>query len=238
MIPGEALVALWAIQQLDSELDTLRTKTAEIPRKIEGLNLAASEEKQQLEAGRLRVVDLKKRYKLIEVDVKETDEKVNTKSAQLYGAKTNEIYKAFLKEIEGLQGSKRSQEDEMVGLMEELETAEAAVKRLEKESAAIEQETRERVATLERELRELEAAVAGRSAEREKLFAGLDKGMGGTYERIRKGKRGIAAVSVTGDRCNGCLIPIPPQTLIEVGRRDRLHFCEHCGRILVPPDIA
>jgi predicted nucleic acid-binding Zn-ribbon protein len=233
-----SLAAVWALQRLDSELDTLRRKAAEIPRKIEGLNLTVSDEKRQLEDTRNSIVEMKKRYKLLEVDVKEAEEKASAKSAQLYSAATNEMYKAFLKELEGLGVQKGKLEDQMIEVMEQLEKAERRVQALTREAATIEQETQQRVGTLQQELAELQAAMTVRENERQKLLADLDRNVANVYERIRKNKNGVGAVSLNGDRCNGCLSPLPPQLLLEVSKKDRLHFCEHCGRILVPPDIT
>jgi predicted nucleic acid-binding Zn-ribbon protein len=235
---AEILPLLWSIQRLDSELDTIKAKIAEIPRKIEGMLLAASDEKKQLEETHKNVADLKKRNKLIELDVKEIDEKIGARSTQLYATKTNELYKAFLKEIESLNAQKNKLEEEIISVMEGLEEAERKVRTLEKEAVAIEQETQERVRTLEQEKIELESALAARQAERANLAAQMDPGTMKLYERIRTSKKGIAVVSVAGQRCNGCLIPTPPQLMLEVAKQDRLHFCEHCGRILVPPEIA
>ncbi|MEO0108464.1 MAG: C4-type zinc ribbon domain-containing protein, partial [candidate division WOR-3 bacterium] len=180
----------------------------------------------------------KKRYKLLEIDIREYDEKINSKSGQLFSTKSNEIYKALLKEIENLRNAKQAREEQMIEIMEQLERAEEKVVSLEREVVNIEQETSERVATLERELGELQAAVAKRETERAAVLASLDRTVAGVYERIRRNKRGAAAVGVSGERCNGCLNPIPPQLLIEVSKKDRLHFCEHCGRILIPPDLT
>ena len=235
---AENLISLWAIQRLDSELDTLRGKVAEIPRKIEGLNLAVSDEKQQLEETRKHIRDLKVGYKEMEIDVKEADEKINAKSAQIYSAKTNEMYKAFIKEIDALRAGKNKVEERMIEIMEDLEKSEAKVKLLEKETVNIEDETTDRVKTLERELGELKQAVETRETDRRQLIATMDSQMVRVYERIRLSKKGVAVVSVANNRCNGCINPLPPQLMLEVGKKDRLYFCEHCGRILVPPDLA
>jgi predicted nucleic acid-binding Zn-ribbon protein len=232
------LIGLWALQRLDSELDTLRVKVEEIPRKIQGMNLTVSDEKQELEACKKKIVELKKEYKLAEVDIKEADGQIGAKSAQLYSAKTNEQYKAFLKEIEHLRQTKSSQEEKMITLMEQLEQSEARVNVLEREVKAVEGETVDRVKTLERELKELQQAVATREEERVKVHEGIDRDVVPVYERIRKSKHGVAVVSAGNDRCGGCLNPLPPQMILEIGKKDRLYFCEHCGRILLPSDLT
>ena len=232
------LNGLWTLQRLDSELDTLRVKVEEIPRKIQGMNLTVSDEKQELEECKKKIVDLKKDYKLAELDIMEADQQVGAKSSQLYSAKTNEQYKAFLKEIEHLRHTKSAGEERMIVLMEHLEQAEARVKTLEHEVKDVEGETVERIRTLERELKEFQQAITTREEERVRAVEGIDKDIVTVYERIRKNKRGVAVVSAGNDRCGGCLNPLPPQVTVEIGRKDRLHFCEHCGRILVPPDLT
>lgn len=232
------LNGLWTLQRLDSELDTLRVKVEEIPRKIEGLNLTVSAEKQELEECRKKIIDFKKNYKLAEVDIKEADGQIAAKSGQLYSAKTNEQYKAFLKEIEHLRKTKSAGEEKMIVLMEQLEQAEARAKALEHEVKDVEGETVERIRTLERELNEFRQAIATREEERVKAREEIDQDIVTVYERIRKNKRGVAVVSAASNRCGGCLNPLPPQMTVEIGKKDRLHFCEHCGRILVPPDLT
>jgi predicted nucleic acid-binding Zn-ribbon protein len=235
---AENLITLWAVQRLDSELDTLRGKVTEIPHKIEGLNLTVSDERRQHEEMTRHIMDLKKRYKLIEVDVKENEERINAKSGQLYSAATNEMYKAFIKEIESLRVAKNKLEEQMIEIMEDLEKSEAKVKVLQKEVVSIEGETGERITTLSRELDELKQAVMSREADRKALAEAMDPQMLRVYERIRQSKGGIAVVSIANNRCNGCINPLPPQLILEVGKKTRLHFCEHCGRILVPPDVT
>jgi len=232
------LSGLWTLQRLDSELDTLRVKVEEIPRRIQGMNLTVSDEKTELEECRKKIVNLKKDYKLAEVDVKETEQQIGAKSTQLYSAKTNEQYKAFLKEIEHLRHTKSAAEEKMIVQMEQLEQAEARAKVLEREVKDVEGETVGRVQTLERELGELQQAITVREQERATALTGIDKDVVGVYERIRKSKRGVAVVSAGNNRCNGCLNPLPPQLILEIGKKDRLYFCEHCGRILIPTDLT
>jgi len=40
-------------------------------------------------------------------------------------------------------------------------------------------------------------------------------------------------VAITGEICVGCRVDIPPQTYIELRRRERIVTCGRCNRILV-----
>jgi uncharacterized protein len=224
---------LWALQQLDTELRTLTEKLSQLPSRVNDLKKAAAAIKAELDQAKVDIIDHKKQYKLCEVDLKGTEEKVAGYSVQLYSAKTNEQYKAFLKEIEAQKKQKNSIEDRMIVLMEETEALDRKVKANEKESTELDAETIRKVEMLENEQKELEAAIAVRKQQRETTAAAIPAELLKRYERVRASKGGIAVATVRKERCSGCLSPIPAQRIVEVDRQDRLYLCEACGRILI-----
>ena len=59
------------------------------------------------------------------------------------------------------------------------------------------------------------------------------------YKRVRGSVRnGLAVVSVERESCGGCFNKIPPQRQLDIRLRKKVLVCEHCGRILVDPDLA
>ena len=224
---------LWALQQLDTELRTLSEKLSQIPSRVNDLKKTAATIKAELDQAKVDIIEHKKQYKLCEVELKSTEEKAAGYSVQLYSAKTNEQYKAFLKEIEGQKKQKNSIEDRMIVLMEETEALDRKVKANEKESAELDSETTRKVEMLENEQKELEAAIATRQQQRETTAAAIPDELLKRYERVRANKGGIAVATVRKERCSGCLSPIPAQRIVEVDRQDRLYLCEACGRILI-----
>jgi len=224
---------LWQLRQVDQELKTLKARCDEVPGRIRELERAAAELKSGLEATRQAIVEHRKRYKLAEVELKAAEEKAAAYSVQLYSAKTNEQYKAFLKEIETQKRLKSEIEDRMIVLMEELEELERRVRSAERESADVDADTGRKIAALEAERAELTAAISEREQRRTELAALLPADLMKRYERVRGSKAGVAVAAIKGDRCNGCLSPIPPQRMLEIEREDRLFLCEACGRILV-----
>lgn len=230
----EEFELLRALQEIDNELKSLKEKLNEIPRRIEELHRHVSGDKQALESRSQGLTDRKKRYKLAEVDLRATEEKIATYSVQLYSAKTNEQYKAFLKEIEAQKKAKNEIEEQMILLMEEMETLEREIKVLEKRIAENEKEVSNKIHILEKERSEIETAIAERESKRMEITRHLAAPLLQRYERIRKSKGGLAVTTTENDRCNGCLSPIPPQRLLEIKRQDKLYLCETCGRILLP----
>jgi predicted nucleic acid-binding Zn-ribbon protein len=224
---------LWALQQLDTELRTLTEKLNQIPARVNDLNKTAAAIKAALDQAKTDIIEHKKQYKLCELELKGTEEKVAGYSVQLYSAKTNEQYKAFLKEIEGQKRLKNGIEDRMIVLMEETEALDRKVKENERESAELDVETARKVEMLESETKELEAAIAERRLQRETTAAAIPQELMKRYERVRASKGGIAVATVRKERCSGCLSPIPAQRILEVDRQDHLYLCEACGRILI-----
>jgi uncharacterized protein len=224
---------LWALQQLDTELRTLSEKLSQIPSRVSDLKKTAAAIKAELDQAKTDILEHKKQAKLCEVELKGTEEKIAGYSVQLYSAKTNEQYKAFLKEIDTQKKQKNSIEDRMIVLMEETEALDRKVKANEKQSAELESETTRKVEMLESEKNELEDAIATRQQQRETTAAGIPAELLKRYERVRASKGGIAVASVRKERCSGCMSPIPAQRILEVERQDHLYLCEACGRILI-----
>jgi predicted nucleic acid-binding Zn-ribbon protein len=74
--------------------------------------------------------------------------------------------------------------------------------------------------------------------DREKLLARIDKDHLQAFERIRKAKKGRAIVPVKRGSCGGCFAKVPPQRILEIRQNDRIHHCEHCGRIIISDEIV
>jgi hypothetical protein len=229
----ENFARLWSLQQLDSELKTLAGKLEAIPARIESLKKTALDAKQELEETRRAVVERRKQYKLAEVELRAAEDKVAGYSVQLYSAKTNEQYKAFLKEIETQKKLKSGIEDRMIVLLEETEALDQKARTDERRAAEVESEHQERIRLLEAEQAELVAAVKEREVQRADIARSLPEELLKRYERVRASKAGMAVAPIRKERCSGCLSPVPAQRIVEIDREDRVYICEACGRILV-----
>lgn len=232
----EVFRLLTSLQQADTDLKTLTSKLAAVPERISELRRTVGQLRADLQVARQAIIDHHKQYKLAEVELRGAEEKINSYSAQMYSAKTNEQYKAFLKEIEAQKRLVAAIEDRMIALMEGLEALEAKAAATEKQTAEVDADVVQKIELLEAEQQELQARVAAQQARRAELAASLPAETLRRYERIRASKSGVAVAFTSGGRCSGCLSPIPPQRLLEIESAVRLFVCEACGRILVPPD--
>jgi uncharacterized protein len=147
-------------------------------------------------------------------------------------AKTNDQYRAFQHEIDFCQQEIRRHEDRILELMGESEPLEKAVKAAEADLATekkhVEGEkakARERTAADQKELDTL-------IAERKTVIAQMTPKIASEYERIRKGRAGVAIAEVVGGRCSKCNMQVRPQFLQELKRGDSVMICESCKRML------
>ena len=66
----------------------------------------------------------------------------------------------------------------------------------------------------------------------------IDNRLLSSYQRIRDSVRNaLALVSVDRNACGGCFNKIPPQRQLEIRQRTKIIVCEHCGRVLVDPEL-
>ncbi|MEO0132547.1 MAG: C4-type zinc ribbon domain-containing protein [candidate division WOR-3 bacterium] len=233
----EVLEKLVKLQRLDNELKILQDKSNDIPKRIEGLKLIIENKKKEIKDHQEKIIKLKKENKLLEVELKSVEDKIAQYSAQLYSAKTNEQYKAFLKEIDAQKKEKTRIEDKIIEVLENLETTEKELKDLETELKETEVITAEKIKMLEKEATEVQQAITEREHNRQALIKELRPETVAIYERIRKNKNGLAVVAINAERCQGCFNPIPAQKILDVKKNDRLHFCEYCGRIIISQEI-
>lgn len=75
-------------------------------------------------------------------------------------------------------------------------------------------------------------ALAELQAERKTLTAGITPAVLSNYERIRRGRGGIAIAEAIDNRCSKCHIVLRPQFLQELKRGESIMICESCQRIL------
>lgn len=229
----EIIKSLWELQKIDNEINYLTKKAWEIPEKIKGLNLLLEQEIKNLERDKTNIINYKKEYKLTEIDLKTCEEKVAQYQVQLYSAKTNEQYKAFLKEIEAQKKLKNEIEDKMIELLEKIENTEENIKRREKEIQIIKNDTQKKIEELRKEDEKIKEEIKKREERRKELIASLPTNNYEIYERIKQRRNGIAIAKIENDVCSICYNPIPPQTIIEIRRNEKIHYCDYCGRILV-----
>ena len=80
------------------------------------------------------------------------------------------------------------------------------------------------------------AQSAAQRARKEEIHGVIDKPLLSRFNRVMKGRGGVAVVGVTNQICGGCRMKVPPQQYNRIMRMQTLESCQQCSRILVYRD--
>ena len=237
--------ALVPLQQLDLEIHALRTIRNDKPRDLAGQEQKLNRAKENLGAMLDEIKGLKLEVQKREHSVREFDDKIAKLTSQSMGAKKNDEYQIFLKEISGLKADKARVEDGLLDLMFQLDEKAKLEKIREGEVGAAEADYAVAKRKVEAEMAEVDRQLADLGVRRRELLVGQDRDMLVQYERVLRAKDdGIALAPVLhleviedeGLRkywgCGGCSVEVNAQMVNDLKKGRELVSCRSCSRLL------
>ena len=139
---------------------------------------------------------------------------------------------ALQREIDQIKLSNAQLEEELITILEDLETRTASLKEKEEELKNLEEGWKEKRGEIETQAAEIEQAVTEAAAARQAIAVRLNGDLIERYELIFSRRGGMAVVAVSEGICQGCYMNIPPQLGNEIMKSERLILCPSCHRIL------
>lgn len=221
------------LQELDRSIAELRGEIASLPKQIAEIARTLDTHLKKLDADKAILAANQRDRKMLDAEVQTHQQKISKLKDQMLGAKTNEQYRAFQKEIDFCETGIRKSEDRTLELMEEAEllatNVQAAEQSLAEEKRVVEQRKREAAARTETD----KAELARSNAERAALAASVPAGLLSTYTRLHKrlGDGRVVAI-VSDDTCGACHITIRPQYMADLRLNPEILACENCRRLL------
>jgi len=220
------------IQSLDDEIEDTDAQLKQIPQQIEKLEKQINIREEDLKSAENRIMELKKTYKLKELEIVDNEDKTSKLNTQTFAVKTNEEYRALLNEVDFLRKKNREIEDEMIVLMEEEEKLKNSIDKIRAETKEFGDITQGKIADLRKN--------SGMLIEKQKMakagfddnFAKLPNDVKDLYARITKA-RDKAVCPIIDNTCTGCYANLTHQFLNELKQRNKILLCGNCGRILV-----
>lgn len=233
------LIALYTLQQIDSQVDKIRIVRGELPLEVQdledeiaGLETRINNYKEETDSLKTQVADK-------ENAMKESETMIKKYEKQQMNVRNNREYDSLSKEIEfqtlEIQlNEKRIKETnfKLGAIKDEIEKSNEDLKDLQANLAGKKAELDDIVADTKKEESELIE-----KSEKNQEF--IEDRLKTAYQRIRKNARnGLAVVQIERDACGGCFNKIPPQSQLDIRMHKKIIVCEYCGRILVDEDIA
>lgn len=232
------LRALYELQLIDSKIDRIRTIRGELPLEVQDLEDSVA----GLET---RVNNLTDELKALEDQVNEKtqsikDFKANIKKYEAQQAKVrnNREYDAITKEIEFQNLEIQLAEKRLKEYKFNIESKTEIVEKSQAEFAERKKDLKLKKSELDEIIAETEKEEKDLMQASEKAAASIEERLVNAYKRVRANTRnGLAVVPVERDACGGCFNKIPPQKQLDIRMNKKILVCEHCGRIMVDPNI-
>jgi predicted nucleic acid-binding Zn-ribbon protein len=234
----QKLLALYQLQQIDSQIDKIRVIRGELPMEVadledEVLGLQTRINNYIEEARQLTEQIAGKKQA-----IKDANSMLKKYSTQQSNVKNNREFESLNKEIEYQQLEVQLSEKRIKEYTGEY-NAKIAIIDASKETLE------GRVNDLKNKKGELDNIIAETEKEEEHLVKNSNKASSiiedrllTAYKKVRANAiNGLAVVTIARDACGGCFNKIPPQRQLDIRQRKKVIVCEHCGRILVDSSL-
>lgn len=230
----QKLLALYTLQQVDSQIDKIKNYRGELPLEVQDLE----DEVAGLET---RINNLREEEKKLTTDItnykikiKETESLIKKYEDQQNNVRNNREYDSLSKEIEyqslEIQLCEKRIRENTVKVGSISERIKEADERLQERRTDLDLKRTE-LKNIVEETEKDEQLLLAKSKECEMM---IEDRLLIAYKRIRKNARnGLAVVQIQRDACAGCFNKIPPQHQLDICMHKKIIVCEYCGRILV-----
>ncbi|MCC5904854.1 MAG: hypothetical protein JJU13_01485 [Balneolaceae bacterium] len=230
----EVLQQLANLQYIDSRIDEIRQLRGDLPEEVLDIETNMNRFEAKIRQLEEELTALTAEKNKLELDIESSFEKTKKYEEQQLTVRNNREYDALTKEIE----AQKQFVENSASRIEEIE------KRQEDISGELE-ENREKLQDTEKLHQEkkenLETVIKSTKAEEDKLLEKrkeleeeLDNRYVRSYNRLRDGlNNGIAVVAMEKGAALG--MALPPQTQVEVRRKNKVIIDENSGRIVIDP---
>jgi predicted nucleic acid-binding Zn-ribbon protein len=228
-----------------SELEQLlilqdrQQKIRHIQAEIKTVPLERAHLEAQLAATAAGVEALKQKARQVEVERKNLELDVGTRTdsiarlkTQQYQTRKNDEFQAIGHEIQRYENEIRKLEDKELELMIEADKLKAEIEAADKSARATKESISRQLADLQTKSDALESQQQELQTERKALAAQIDDDVLDQFERLFNSKGDAAVVAVEHGVCTGCHMKVTTATAATVKAGKEIVSCENCGRIL------
>jgi uncharacterized protein len=231
----EDLMHLLDAQEIDLEIDNRLKSQKEYPSQIEFLEKEVADLKQLLDDMDKLIAETKQNRHELEQELQVERELLVKKEKRLLETKTNKEYNAVQSEIIQARDRIDALETEDIEGMSKLDELTPKREETQQKLEAMTTENTVRIREFKKCFDSIETDIAKLEKKRNEILSSVNKRHLAVYNRLRKGRGGIAIATVNKAKlsCRGCFKHLPPQKVLEVRRCNAMLFCENCGRILM-----
>lgn len=233
------LIALYSLQQVDSQIDKIRIIRGELPLEVQDLEDEIAGLETRVDNYIQETVALDKSISDKKNAIKDSLALIKKYEDQQSNVRNNREYDSLTKEIEYQNLEIQLSEKRIKEYQYNLELKREEIEQYQKQLL-------DRKNDIDIKRSELDDIIAETEKEEKDLISNsennkqyIEERLLTAYSRIRKNARnGLAVVQIERDACGGCFNKIPPQHQLDIRMHKKIIVCEYCGRILVDDGIV
>ena len=229
---NELLVKLIELQKVESEAERILADKKKLPLRLKELE-GEFQSFSDAAARMTREFEEKQKQKREKDRQLQTGLEMLTRARdRLSDVKTNKEYQSLLKEIEISEEKNSALEDEIIYLLDSLDSLEKDNKLKEGEVDILRRDYEKESQRITAEIGSLDGELNNCVRKGEELRQEIPADIIKKYERIKTVGHGLAVVLVWKEVCYGCHMAIPPQMYNELQTSDEIMTCPNCNRII------
>lgn len=234
---NETMARLYELQTVDSALAQRKQWIVELDdgRKT-GAKLAQAKASLQETEEKLKQLEATNRAR--ELELKSTEEDRAARSKKAYGGTVSDGKElaSLERKIEELTRRRDHLEDEILGLMEQIEATRVDLEKQKKTAKTIRAVYEQTRQDYTESRGKFEEEMKGLLAKRQELISQIDQAILAEYDELRTKLEGVAVAGVEGNMCKSCRTILPQSTLSALKLGKMIVKCQNCRRILFPSE--
>lgn len=232
----EGLKQLIALQELDEEIRKLKLTRQQLVADGARVQHAVERAARDLNTGLSDTKSFRAAIDNREGNLKDVEAQINRLSIQLNTIKTNKEYAAIQHELLDAKEKQSRFEDEILAMMDELETRQKETVQLKETAAQAKEEAERRQHAIEEAVGDADTRIVRKTGERTALAQRIAPVFLQPYERLLRNKGGRALAPCRSFVCAGCRMSLTANTVNLLMSHDELIYCHSCRRILYIPE--
>jgi uncharacterized protein len=229
---NEQLKRLIALQEVDAKIYSITRTINAFPSKIAEIELPFRESQAAFDLIKQQLESLERKKRDKESALEDLNDKIRKLKSRTSEIKTNKEYQALLNEIESVEKDRSALEDDILVIMEEMESAskqtpiEEAKYKMNKEKIDLLRKN------IEQEKLEAEKEIQVLMEARSGITDTIEKEIYDQYRDLIDIHTVHVVVEAKDEICQGCNMNIPPQLFVELKRNEDIVHCPQCRRII------
>ncbi|MBP7652704.1 hypothetical protein KA977_04735 [Candidatus Dependentiae bacterium] len=150
----------------------------------------------------------------------------------MFGVKSQREFDALKSEIKTFQNNISENETKQLTIMEDLEKLNQKIPALQEKVNQFESQMDVLIKEIDSYMDSVSENIKILLNKKNEMFSKLKPRTQQIYNKIYNAKKTPVLAKITGTTCSSCNIDIPPQTVNEIRKENKIFPCDSCNRIL------